>query len=486
MTVPQPTPEDLNERAAIDRSARYPVMFFFTSAAAWLFFATVMGFVSSLKLRVPGLWDDCPFMGYGRLFPVHFNALVYGWAMQAGIGVMLWLMARLTRSRVAHPTALIVSGHLWNAGVAIAMVAIWFGASRSIPLLDFPSWLWPVLASAYALTVVWLIPMFLGRRNALFYISELYLIGATVWFPWIFVTANLFINAGSAPVMGAGTNAWYLSNLIYFWMAPVALAVAYYIIPKISGRPIYSYPLAQVSFWILAILAGWTGFSRFMGGPFPAWMPAVSSAASIFILIAIVATVANLMLTLKGCTKLWEYSPSLRFTVLGMLMLAVYAVLSALSSTFIFGKNLQFTHFVAGLDMLAFYGFFSMTMFGAFYFIVPRITGAEWPSGARIRTHFWFSTYGIITMIVATLVGGIAQGGDLAVWDRDFSTSFTNSSAYVAGRCIAWALITWSNLVFLQQLTLMFLGKGRKSAGPTLIHAEPGEAPSARAAAGVS
>jgi cytochrome c oxidase cbb3-type subunit 1 len=167
-------------------------------------------------------------------------------------------------------------------------------------------------------------------------------------------------------------------------------------------------------------------------------------------------------------------------------MLAVYAVLSAMSSTFLFGKHLQFTHFVAGLDMLAFYGFFSMTMFGAFYFIVPRITGAEWPSGARIRTHFWFSTYGIITMVVATLVGGIAQGGDLAVWDRDFSTSFTNSAAYVAGRCIAWALITWSNLVFLQQLTLMFLGKGRKSAGPTLIHAEPGEAPSARAAAGVS
>ena len=98
MTVPQPTQEDLNERAAIDRSARYPVMFFFTSAAIWLLFATVTGFVSSLKLRYPELWDACPFMGYGRLFPVHYNALVYGWAMQAGIGVMLWLMARLTRS----------------------------------------------------------------------------------------------------------------------------------------------------------------------------------------------------------------------------------------------------------------------------------------------------------------------------------------------------------------------------------------------------
>ncbi len=485
MTVPQPTPEDLKERAAIDRSARYPVMFFFTSAAAWLLFATVMGFVSSLKLRVPGLWDECPYMGYGRLFPVHFNALVYGWAMQAGIGVMLWLMARLTRSRLEHPVALIVAGHIWNAGVAVAVIAIWSGAGRSIPLLDFPAWLWPVFAISYAMVVVWVIPMFQGRRNALYYISELYLIGAAVWFPWIFLTANLLVNKESAPVMGAGVNAWYLSNLAYFWMAPIALAVAYYIIPKISGRPIYSYPLAQASFWVLALLAGWTGFSRYMGGPFPAWMPAVGGAAAIFALLAVVATVANLMLTLKGSTKLWEYSPSLRFTVLGMLMLAVWAVLSAASSTFVFGRNLQFTHFVAGLDALAFYGFFSMTMFGAFYFIVPRITGAEWPSGARIRTHFWFSTYGIITMVVVTLVGGIAQGGDLAVWDRQFSVSYVNSAAYIIGRCIAWGLITWSNLVFLHQLALMFLGRGRKSAGPTLIHAEPGEAASARAAAGL-
>jgi cytochrome c oxidase cbb3-type subunit 1 len=487
MTVPQPTQEDLNERAAIDRSARYPVMFFFTSAAAWLLFATLMGLLSSVKLRAPGLWDDCPFMGYGRLFPVHTNALVYGWAMQAGIGVMLWLMARLTRSRIQSPAALIVAGHLWNAAVVLAVVAIWFGAGRSLPLLDFPGWMWPLFAASYAITVLWVIPMILGRRNALFYISELYLIGAAVWFPWIFITANLLINKGSAPVMGAGTNAWYLSNLIYFWMAPVALAVAYYIIPKISGRPIYSYPLAQASFWLLAVLAGWTGLSRYMGGPFPAWMPAVSGAAAIFILLAILATVVNLLMTLRGCTKLWEYSPSLRFTVLGMLMLAVYALLSALGSTFVFGKNLQFTHFTAGLDLLAFYGFFSMTMFGAFYFIVPRITASEWPSGAKIRTHFWFNTYGVATIVVITLVGGIAQGGDLANWnpERAFSVSTTNSGAYIVGRSVAWALITWSNLVFLSQLGLMFLGKGRKSSGPTLIHAEPGEVSSARAAAGI-
>ena len=70
-----------------------------------------------------------------------------------------------------------------------------------------------------------------------------------------------------------------------------------------------------------------------------------------------------------------------------MLMLGMYALLAALSSTFAFGKNLQFSHFVVGLDTLAFYGFFSMTVFGAIYFFVPRITGAECPSGDQIRSQ---------------------------------------------------------------------------------------------------
>ncbi|MBP84771.1 MAG: hypothetical protein CMO61_13085 [Verrucomicrobiales bacterium] len=485
MTLQEPTPEEIEERAAIDRSARYPVMFFFTSAAAWLLVATLLGFISSLKLRLPGLWDDYSILGYGRLFPAHLNALFYGWGMQAGVGVMLWLMARLTRNQLSNQAGILVAGHIWNAGVTFAVLTVWLGYGNSLPLLDFPKWVWLFLSASYLLIVVGVIPMFRRRRESLVYVSEMYLVGAALWFPWIFITANIIIGKGTAPVMASGVNAWYITNLIYFWMAPIALAIAYYIVPKIAGRPIYSYPLAQASFWLLAFLAGWTGFSRFMGGPFPAWMPAVSGAATIFILLAILATVFNLLVTLKGCSKLWEYSPSLRFTVFGMLMLAVYAVLAALSSTYSFGRDLQFSHFLVGLDTLAIYGFFSMTVFGAIYFIVPRITGAEWPSGKRIRTHFWYSTYGIITLVVTMLIGGIAQGGNLAQWDQTFSTSFVNSAAYVVGRALAWAMISFSNISFLYQLTLMFIGKGRKSEGPTLIHTQPGEAESAKMAAGL-
>lgn len=466
----QATEEDVRERAAIDRSARFPVLFFFTSAAAWLFVATVLGFFSALKLRNPGLFDGCPLLGYGRIFPMHMTALVYGWALQAGIGVILWLMARLTRCEIKYGWGIVVLGHVWNALVTVAVIAIFSGFGRSIPWLDFPSWMAPLFGLVYMSLVVWIIPMFKGRRNGSVFVSESYLLGAALWFPWVFATANFLIGQKAAPVMAAGAGSWFVSNIIYFWMAPVALAVAYYIVPKIANRPIYSYGIAKLGFWTLALFAGWTGFQRFYGGPFPAWLPAVSGAAVIFILLAVVATFSNLWMTLKGKTKLWEFSPSLRFTAMGMLFFAIYCALSAYSMAPGVQPILQFSLFLSGLDVLAVYGFFSMTIFGAIYFIVPRITGCEWPSGDSIRNHFWYSTYGIITLIVCLLVGGLSQGGNLANPSLPFSTSFVNSSSWVVGSAIAWLLIAASNIWFFYQLAVMFVGRGRKSENPTLIH----------------
>jgi len=413
-------------------------------------------------------------------------ALVYGWAIQAGLGIVVWLMARLTRNELRNPVTVIVAGHLWNAGVALAVLSVWFGFGRSMPWLDFPAWVAPILFISYLSVVLWLIPMFRARRSGEIYISEMFLLGAAVWFPWIFATANLLVGDEGSAVMSAGINGWYISNLIYFWFAPVALASAYYLVPKIAGRPIHSYPLARVGFWALAILAGWTGFNRFVGGPFPAWIPAVSGAATLFIIIAVVAAGSNFWLTLKGKEKLWEYSPTLRFTMFGVLMFVFYVVLNGLSSFFSFSKVLQFSHFLVGLDTLAVYGFFSMSAFGAIYYIVPRVTGCEWPSPSLIRNHFWFSTYGIATVVLTMLVGGFAQSGQMNQWDQEFVRSVEVGNGWVVGRVVAWALIAVSNLGFFYQLALMFIGRGRRTAGPTLIHGKPGVVASAEEAVGLS
>jgi cytochrome c oxidase cbb3-type subunit 1 len=469
--------EDLRLRASIDRSVRYPVLFFFTSAAAWLFVATILGFLSGIKLVNPDLGPQWTWLTYGRLWPLHTNALIYGWGMQAGFGIMLWLMARLCRTEVRNSITLLVAGHVWNVGITVGFLAMAMGEGSSMPWLEFPVYVWPLLALTYITFTVSLVQMFRLRRGGDLFISQLYVLGAALWFPWVYITANLLIhNDAGAPVMKAGINAWFMSNLVYFWFVPIALAAAYYLVPKISGRPIRSYPLAKLGFWSLAVFAGWTGFSRYNGGPFPAWMTSVSGAATIFILLAAILVWLNLSQSVKGGGKLAEYSPALRFTTFGMLMFALFCLLSALVGFYAPGRYLQFSHATIGIDTLGIYGMFSMVAFGAIYFIVPRITACEWPSGKMINFHFWFSSYGILTVICFMLFGGLAQGTAMNSWATDFIASVELGNGYVIGRCLAWFLIAVANLAFFYQLALMFIGKGRKSEGATLLQGQPGAA----------
>ncbi|MEO0414103.1 MAG: cbb3-type cytochrome c oxidase subunit I, partial [Verrucomicrobiota bacterium] len=239
------------------------------------------------------------------------------------------------------------------------------------------------------------------------------------------------------------------------------------------------------AFWLLVIIGGWTGFSRFYGGPFASSIPAISGAASILLVLVAVVTGANFYSTLKGRFKLLNYSPSLKFTFFGLIMMLAYFILAAMMQIPSWSKTLQFSLFTSGLDTFAVYGFFSMSLFGAIYFIVPRVAGAEWPSAGAIEKHFLFSVYGIATLVLLFLVGGKAQGDNMLLLDAPFSTGFTNSVAYIVGGCIAWILIGFSNLWFFYQLLVIFLGKGRKSAGPTLMHGKTGAA-SAEEAAGIA
>jgi cytochrome c oxidase cbb3-type subunit 1 len=222
------------------------------------------------------------------------------------------------------------------------------------------------------------------------------------------------------------------------------------------------------------IFGGWTGMQRFLGGPLPAWMTAVGSAATIFILLPVITVGLSYHLTTRGNLGYMKYSPTLRFTVFGAWGLNVFAGFAVLMSLFSVTRFLQFTHAVTGLEMAALYGFFSMVMFGAFYFIAPRVTGCEWLTGGMIRFHFWFSAYGIMTLVFFMFVGGVAQGYGLDRWDADFRVSVERGFGYLVARSLAWGFIVLSNLMFLFHTLLMSVRLGRSATtGPTLIHKLP-------------
>ncbi len=479
------TQADNVRRATIDKSVKGPVLFLFLNAAFWLMASTILGVLAAVKLFSPSFLGDCAFITFGRLQPAHLNALVYGWGIQAGLGVMLWIMARRSGQELRNGRSILyVAGVFWNIAVTLGLVSILTGGNTSMQWLEMPSWIWPILLLSF-LVYAWPMVIMFGKafRPEGFMVSTWYILGACFWFPWIYLTANVCLNClPSLGALAAGINAWFVHGLILLFFAPVAIGSAYYFIPKITGKPIASADLSKLGFWSLAFLAGWTGMQVYMGGPLPAWMPSIGAFTGTLLLLPVGVVGLNHHLTTLGKHDMVATSPTLRFTFLGSLFFPVTGVILALLSNYSTGVTLQFTHASYGFQIVSVYGFFSMCVFGAIYYIVPRLTGCEWLSVRLIRNHFWFSTYGIAAIVVTSLVAGIQQGGDLnnpEMWDQDFMQLSMNARPYMIARALAWGLITWSNIWFLIHLVLMVAGLGRRSSAPTLLHSSHDDTPHA-------
>ena len=482
--IPTSTEQDALLRAGIDRSLRHPVMFFLTSGAAWLAVSIVLGILSSWKIHSPEAFiisipftgisfkpGDCAWLTYGRVFPAHINAFVYGWGFQAAFAVIIWMMARLSRKECTAAGIILTAGHIWNLGVALGVVGILAGSGTGMPWMEFPAAVWPLLLVSYFAIVIWSFIQFRVRPEGHVYISQWYLLGAMVWFPWIFITANTLLHClPGHPVMAAGINAWYKSALVFLFFTPVALGAAYYLAPKVTGHAVYSYSLAKLGFWSLAIIAPWAGMQKLVGAPIPYFLPYLGAAATVLIFVPAITASLNILRTTLASPDVVAASPALRFTIAGisgLILLAVSAVLLNLPESTL--PLTQFSMSGYGFEILALYGFFSFAMFGAVYFIVPRVTRREWLSRRLIKMHFLFSVYGIVTVALVALFGGLQQGIGQEEWQQPWQGAATRAFPYAVATTIAWCFILFSNIFFFIHLTLMWLRLGRRSSHPTLL-----------------
>lgn len=476
--TPTSTDQDALLRAGIDRSLRHPVMFFMTSGAAWLAVSIILGILASGKVHHPGfLWSDgVSWLTYGRIFPAHINAFVYGWGFQAAFAVIIWMMARLSRKECTASGLILTAGHVWNIGVALGILGIISGNGTGMSWLEFPAFTWPVLLAAYFVIVIWSFIQFRVRPEGHVYISQWYILAAMIWFPWVFLTAITLLHCiPGHPVMAAGIAAWYKSALIFLFFTPVALGTAYYLAPKVTGRAVHSYSLAKLGFWSLAIIAPWAGMQKLTGAPIPYFLPYFGAAATVLLSLPAVAAGINLLRTMTSSPETLAGSPSLRFTAAGiggLLILAAAAVFFNLP-----GSTLQVTQFSMsgyGFEIVALYGFFTFVMFGAIYFIVPRVTRREWLSRRMIKVHFLLSVYGVVAIALFSLLGGLEQGIGQEEWQIPWEAASIRAYPYAIGTTIAWCFILFSNIFFFLHLTLMWLRLGRRSSHPTLLVSEHG------------
>ncbi len=469
---------DSSLRTSIDRSVSNPVMFFFTSGAAWLAVAVLLGILTSVKSHWPSFLEGCGALNTGRAYIAHLNVLIYGWAFQAAFGTIVWLMARLCRKPSEKSGVILMAGHLWNLGVSIGIIGILLGKGTGVPWMEFPVATWVIFLICYVLIAVWSFIQFRVREGGHVYVSQWYLLSAIFLFPWIYGTANIFIFVFDGhPVMTSAIAAWYKSAVVLLFFIPIAIASAYYIAPKVTGRPVYSYNLAIFGFWSLMAVGPWAGMQKLMGAPLPPLLGYLGAGAAILFFIPAITVGLNILMTVRSNGERAKQSPSLRFTAAGIIALVTMGIFGIFLNLPSVLQGVQFSMSGYGYEMLALYGVFTMCMFGAIYFIVPRITMREWLSIRFIKMHFNLSVYGIIAIVIGSILGGYLQGNAQQAWDEPWMNAATSTYAWNVFNSFAWFFILISNLFFCLHLLLMWMRLGRRSNHPTLLIEKHGDSP---------
>lgn len=426
----EPSPLHSSMRAEIDRSLRLPFILLVRSSFISLVIGSLLGLICSFKLVVPSFCDGVSFLTYGRLFPVACDLLIYGWAIPAGLALSLWLMARLSGASLHYKIVLTSAAVLWNAGVFLGSLALLAGYGTSVPFLEYPNWASFILFVAFLLMGVWMILLLRGRQPRALYVSQWYLLTALCSFPWVYGTANMLLTWGKIEGSAQGPiQCWYAGCFMELWLTPLALAVIYYIIPKVTGIKIHSYYLALFGFFSLLLFAGWSGLGSLIGGPIPAWMTSAGVVANILLFLPMIAVVINFYHMLKkGGETILRESPALRFIAVGIIFYVIATLLSLLNSLPFINAILNFTDYTSGVFFLLLLGFFSMTLFGGFYYIIPRLTGISWSSSSLICWHFWLAVIGISLMVSSMVLGGMIEGFAL----NDSVITFINILSYAA------------------------------------------------------
>src|SRR6056297_896373 len=241
---------DVKWRRVVDASTRWPVIAFVVSGTFWLVAGSLLALIASFKFQFPDWWTQQAWLTFGRVRPAHLNTVIYGWISMAGVGVGTWLWARLLKTKLRGRLLQLISVGLWNLGMVIGTIGILAGYSRAIEWVEMPYAAFAFIVPAMILVVASFLLTLRKRRVNHLFISVWYLGAAMLWGPFLVGAILLPIYSG---VPESTANWWYAHNILGLWITPIALAAAYYLIPKVIGRPVYSYHLSYLGFWTLAL-----------------------------------------------------------------------------------------------------------------------------------------------------------------------------------------------------------------------------------------
>jgi cytochrome c oxidase cbb3-type subunit 1 len=438
--------------SAIADPATVRVTFEYLACATfWLLVGTGAGLLDALKLN----WPDAlavPWLSFGRVRPVHTNTLFWGWSSMALVGLALYVVARTSRAPLWSPAHSRRSLALWPAAAAPGLVTLSLGVTRGPQ--EYREWVWPVaLLFAAGLVLNGVNAYMTASTRAIpeFYISNWYILGA-------FCFLAILFTAGYIPLYERGLGnvviqGYYMHTAVGMWFTMLSLGVSYYAIPRILGRPIYSYALGVLGFWTNILFYTLIGAHHFIFSPVPWWLQTTAILFSVGMMVPVWAGGGNLLLTFRGTSGVLQRSYAAPFLLAGIVAYVLVSTQGTLEAFRTANVYWHFTNFTVGHSHLSMYGFVSFVIWGAAYGLVPRLTGSE-PNPILVGIHFWLALVGYVVYVVAISIAGVLQGFAWVAGEA-FIRSVEAAQPMWLWRTAGGVLMVASHLVFAVNLWAM-------------------------------
>ncbi len=377
----------------------------------------LVGVLIAAQLAYPAANFDLAWLSFGRLRPLHTNAVIFAFVGNMMFAGIYYSMQRLLKARMASD--LLSSIHFWGWQLIIVAAAITLplGITQSKEYAELE---WPIDIAVAVVWVVFAANFFwtlAKRREKHLYVAIWFYISTVITIPILYIVNNLVIPVSwtkSYPVFAGVQDAlsqwWYGHNAVAFFLTTPILGIMYYFIPKAADRPIYSYRLSIIHFWSLIFLYIWAGPHHLLNTALPNWAQSMGVVFSLMLWAPSWGGMINGLLTLRGAWHKLRTDPVLKFMIAAVTFYGMATFEGPLLSIRSVSALAHYTDWIVGHVHSGALGWNGFMAAGMFYWLVPRLFGRELYSKSAADYHFWTGTLGIILYVIAMWVSGITQG----------------------------------------------------------------------------
>ncbi|MDP6963929.1 MAG: cytochrome-c oxidase, cbb3-type subunit I [Planctomycetota bacterium] len=390
---------------------------FMFASVGWGIVGLLVGILIALQLADAAWNFGLEWTSFGRLRPLHTNAVIFAFAGNGIFAAVYYSSQRLLKARMFSDRLSRIHFWGWQAIIASAALTLPFGFTQGREYAELE---WPI---DIAITLVWVVFAinFFGtlarRRERHLYVALWFYIATIVAIAVLHIFNNLWVIAGPlksysiyAGVQDAFMQWWYGHNAVAFFLTTPFLGLMYYFLPKAAGRPVFSYKLSILHFWSLVFIYIWAGPHHLHYTALPEWAATLGMLFSVMLWMPSWGGMLNGLLTLRGAWNRVATDPILKFFVVGITFYGMSTFEGPLLSIKAVNSLSHYTDWTIAHVHAGALGWVGFMVYGMVYWLVPRLYQTEVAKPKWVNLHFWMATIGIVLYIVAIYAAGLTQG----------------------------------------------------------------------------